>query len=417
MTNRELLLREISSCFGLLPRETWGDDLEVGIEQLCHRHEISADELIVRAQGNAVMLRDLAGHLTVEESYFLRDSAQFAALAEHVERALPHLQPDQQLTILSAGCARGEEPYSVAITLRERFGRSVQRRTRIIASDLNGMAIAAARRGVYSPWSFRDVPERIISRYFIQADGDSFRVCPEIRQAVTFKHLALPDHLRLLGPGSIDVALFRNVAIYLDQPTLQRIYEGFATVIKNSGRLILAPADARPPAGLFKQDRGNVCILVRTEQTAEPPVPAHPRPVAAPRPPILPAPAAGPTPAQARALAHQGRYEEALRVATRIIERGPSDKLGYLLRGEIALSARCYEQAVVDLRRALFLDPQALIGRYLYAQALRFNGRDRQALIQIRELKGMLEQAPEETVLEDGQTTAGSLLRTISFWS
>lgn len=386
------------------------------MKQLCHRLDISKEELIVRAPGNVVLLRELAGYLTVEESYFLRDRAQFDALAEHIGQALPDLQPEQQLTILSAGCARGEEAYSVVITLWERFGRSVRHKVQIIGCDLNGMAIAAARRGVYSSWSFRDVPTPIISRYFIPHGHGSFQLRPEILHAVTFKHLALLDQVRLLAPDSISVILFRNVAIYLDQRTLQTIYEGFARIIKTDGRLILAPADTRPPAGLFKQDRAHLCIFACAASAARQSSPVPPRPLAVPRPPILPAPAAGPTPAQALALTSQGRFDEALRVATRIIERSPSEQAGYLLRGEIALSARHYQQAVADLRRAIFLNPQVLIGRYLYAQALDLNGRTKQAQIQIRELHQMLEQAPESTLLEDGKTTAGSLLRTISFF-
>jgi tetratricopeptide (TPR) repeat protein len=112
----------------------------------------------------------------------------------------------------------------------------------------------------------------------------------------------------------------------------------------------------------------------------------------------------------------RGRYDEALQVADRIIESGPADTSGYLLRGKISLSANRFEQAVSDLRRALFLDPEALVGRYWYALALNLAGRTRQSQIQIRSLTRALELTPSDVVLEDGKTTAGELLQAAGFW-
>jgi chemotaxis protein methyltransferase CheR len=416
MDDRDLMLSEIATRFGLLPKASWSADFDYAIDRLCERYCLGSDELRTRLRTNRLLQRELAGYLTVEESYFLRDSEQFEIFADHIEQQLVGERPAQKLVVWSAGCACGEEPYSAAITLWERFRGAISYRVEILASDLNGTAIAAAKRGVYSPWSFRDVPAHIIRQYFEPAGGNSLQVSSRIRDSVRFMHMALLEHLCLIPSASLNVVFFRNVAIYLKDSALDEVYEGFARVIKDGGLLILAPADTLPPGDSFEKLKRRGCIFVRRrpgaarqEATSAPVVVARKR---------MDDPAKGAELSQVQALAleSQGCFDEALQVATGIIERSPSQAAGFLLRGKISLSAMYYKQAVADLRRALFLNPEALVGRYWYAQALKLAGQTKQSVIQIRELTSQLAETPADTVLEDGKTTAAGLLKIVGVW-
>jgi chemotaxis protein methyltransferase CheR len=416
MNDRELLLSEIASRFGLLPKASWSADFEYAIDQLCERYCLGNDELHSRLRSNRLLQRELAGYLTVEESYFLRDSKQFEIFADHIEHQLVGERPSQKLVVWSAGCACGEEPYSAAITLWERFRGAISYRVEILASDLNGAAIAAAKRGVYSPWSFRDVPAHIIRQYFESAGGNSLQVASRIRDSVRFMHMALLEHLCLIPSASLNVVFFRNVAIYLQESALDKVYEGFARVIKDGGLLILAPADTLPPADSFEKLKRRGCVFVRRR-------PGAARQTIALQPAAVaslgsdgPAQETELTQVRALTLESQGRFDEALQVATRIIESSPSQATGFLLRGKISLSAMHYKQAVADLRRALFLNPEALVGRYWYAQALKLAGQTKKSVIQLRELTSQLAETSADTVLDDGKTTAAGLLKIVAVW-
>ncbi len=414
MSSRDSLLREISARFGLLPRDSWGTDLEQALVNIARRFDCSADDVVQRVASSPQLLRELAGCLTVQESFLLRNPEQFEMLAEYVSE-LRQQQPQRQVMIWSAGCSSGEEPYSAAIALRERLGEPLAEAVEIVASDLNSSAIATAITGIYSRWSLRETSAAVRQRHLVALNGGKqHQVRPQIRTMVRFEILALQEHLRFLPPDRIDAILFRNVAIYLDPDALQRIFDGFARVIRPGGLLIMAPTDPAPPRQLFAASTSHPSVFERFRPTptiaavATPPIPLA-------RPYSPPAAALSATD-MAMALGNQGRLDEALTAVSQAVEGAPGGRDGYLMRGKIQLAALRYEQAVADLRRALFLDPESYVGRFWYVQALHLAGKIRQAMTQVRLLVGQLEVIPGSTVLEDGRTTAGELLQATRFW-
>ncbi|HSY27244.1 MAG TPA: CheR family methyltransferase, partial [Burkholderiaceae bacterium] len=135
-------------------------------------------------------IQSLARDLTVTETYFLRNIAQFNAYAE---TALPQRlavrdskgDGRRKVEVLSAGCASGEEPYSLAITIREHCPYAVDS-VAISALDLNPAMLQKARRARYSNWSLRDISDEMKKRWFI-VDGDSYNLCESIKKTVTFE--------------------------------------------------------------------------------------------------------------------------------------------------------------------------------------------------------------------------------------
>ena len=139
-------------------------------------------------------LRGLVSRLTVGETYFFRNRGQFDALRDQI---LPEIikrrrGKQQCLRIWSAGCSTGEEPYSLAILVRELLADIDDWKIHLLATDINEDALAAAREGIYRNWSFREVEDHYRRHYFTP-DGAVSRIRPEVQSMVTFRYLNLVD--------------------------------------------------------------------------------------------------------------------------------------------------------------------------------------------------------------------------------
>ncbi len=148
--------------------------------------------------------------LAIGETYFFRDRAHFQLLRSHILPALMiQRRQTQTLNIWSAGCATGEEVYSLAILLYEFLPDAADWNVRLIGTDVNARALEIARRAVYRPWSFRHT-EPALMRYFTPVEG-GMQLKPFIRDRVTFRHGNLFG-----GPPlpRFDIILCRNVLLY-----------------------------------------------------------------------------------------------------------------------------------------------------------------------------------------------------------
>ena len=186
----------------------------------------------------------LIDELTTNETYFLRERGQLNALVaeilpEWVERRRRHGGP---VSIWSAGCSSGEEPYSIVILARE-AGFEPGRHFRVYASDVSRRVLQAARRGVYRTGAFRETEEALRKKYFVEKDG-AWRISDDVKRHVVFTraNLVEPDKSWVLGP--MDVILCRNVIMYFDAPTRRRVVTSFAEKLNAGGYLLLGHAES-----------------------------------------------------------------------------------------------------------------------------------------------------------------------------
>ena len=194
-------------------------------------------------------LRGLISRLTVGETYFFRNRGQFGALREQI---LPELirrrrGRNQHLRIWSAGCSTGEEPYSLAIVLRELLADFDDWRIHLLATDINEDALAAAREGLYRNWSFREVEERYRRQYFT-LEGECSRIRPEIRSMVSFRYHNLADvcfPTSANGTNDLDLILCRNVMIYFPRGLCQEITRRFFSCLEEQGTLLVGHSEHR----------------------------------------------------------------------------------------------------------------------------------------------------------------------------
>ncbi|HET9934371.1 MAG TPA: CheR family methyltransferase, partial [Polyangiaceae bacterium] len=174
-------------------------------------------------------LAALAQFLTVPETFFFRGEEQFRVLIDaSTAKVAEH---GRALRLLSAGCASGEEPYSLAIALREAL-RSIQDwNISIDAFDVNPSMIDAAKRGSYGRWSLRATPDLLKQRYF-RAEDRTFEVDRGVKAMVRFECKNLADPASLRAEGAYDAIFCRNVLMYFDLEVARRIIRSFEKALK-----------------------------------------------------------------------------------------------------------------------------------------------------------------------------------------
>jgi chemotaxis protein methyltransferase CheR len=185
----------------------------------------------------------LVDTLTINVSKFFRNPETFACVAAKV---LPELWSAKSplIRIWSAGCATGEEAYSLAVLCREHAlaerNEAGLDRLRIVASDLDREAVESASRGRYPTAAFADTPPAVIERYFPMENG-LHTVSPEIRNLVTFEQR---DVLDGTGPGGrLQMIVCRNVIIYFKRDTQERLFERFQELLLPGGFLVLGKVE------------------------------------------------------------------------------------------------------------------------------------------------------------------------------
>lgn len=204
----------------------------------------TVDELVdqVRQNPNGPLHARVVEALVTTETSFFRDVHPFSALEEHVIPALAaSRRRERRLNLWSAACSSGQEPYSLAMLLRERFPSLAGWSVRILASDLSAEMIDRASAGTYSQLEInRGVPSRLLVKYFQRA-GVMWQVSEEIRGMVELRQINLA---RLFPPlPRMDLVLLRNVLIYFDEGSRRDILERVARQMCGDGFLVVGGAE------------------------------------------------------------------------------------------------------------------------------------------------------------------------------
>lgn len=186
----------------------------------------------------------LAEQLTVNETFFFRNADNFRALTGHVlpERLRARGQA-RTLRILSAGCASGEEPYSLAMMVREALPDLHRWDVKIVGVDLNPSMLTRATEGRYSPWSLRATTDEMRLRYF-RPEGKDFILAPEVRAMVDFEEGNLAeDHAVLWQREHYDLIFCRNVVMYFTPAVMRAVLGRAGQALLPGGFLFLGHAE------------------------------------------------------------------------------------------------------------------------------------------------------------------------------
>ncbi|HEY6641036.1 protein-glutamate O-methyltransferase CheR [Povalibacter sp.] len=191
-------------------------------------------------------LVDLINALTTNVTAFFRENHHFEALASYmIPEALKRNLDSRRLRIWSAGCSSGEEPYCLAMVLTEVMPPGIRWDTKILATDIDSEVIAFAQRGIYPLDRLEAVPQERLRRCFrkgVGANAGQALVQPDIARLITFRTLNLMQNWPVSGP--FDVIFCRNVMIYFDQPTRERMVSRFAALLAPDGYLCLGHSES-----------------------------------------------------------------------------------------------------------------------------------------------------------------------------
>jgi chemotaxis protein methyltransferase CheR len=353
-------------------------------------------------RGDPEAVAELVEAAVVGETYFFRDPEQLSALSRLAFRAAP---PSEPLRIWCAGCATGEEAYSIAAALLE-AGRAPGA-DRILATDVSRRALETARAGAYGGWSVRR-PLGAGEGRWLRPRGDGYEVRPEARAAVEFRvhNLLLPA-----PPGPFDVVLCRNVLIYFDPALAREVLARVAASLRPGGWLALAPAELGLAAGLPLEPHreAGAHLLRRSEGSAAKAPGARAAPLSPP-PPLPPAAPPRGRPEERCALPAR---PEPPRAAPQAVAGDPAAlefvRLAYAaeVRGDL-------EGAIDGLRRALYLEPDLALAHAslvpLYRRAGMAADAERARRNALRALEGVDDRA---ALPGAGAFTAGALRRAL----
>ncbi|MGE5756614.1 MAG: CheR family methyltransferase [Planctomycetaceae bacterium] len=220
--------------------------VELAIRRAMARARVSDPaRYLDRIKHDDALLDDLIGALTIGETYFFREPAQFRFIRDVI---LPELQrtrgAEHTIRVWSAGCASGEEAYSLAMLFDE---EGLSGRIHLLATDISRAALAKARPAIYSAWSLRG-EGAAAARPYLSRVGDRNVVDPSIRTRVSFEYLNLALDLYpsyASGTWGMDLILCRNVLIYFDRATVRNVAGRLYASLAEGGWLITASSD--PP--------------------------------------------------------------------------------------------------------------------------------------------------------------------------
>ena len=316
-------------------------------------------------------LRALIEEVVVPESWFFRDERPFEYLHQVATEGWVFQPSRDPLRILSIPCSRGEEPYSIAMTLdmtglpRERF--------RIDGVDISRLAIDQAEKGLYPANAFRSRNLAFRDRYF-EAEKESFQLRPEIRSLVQFHEGNLLDDPQL--ERHYDIIFCRNLLIYFDREARAKAVAHLTAQLVPHGLLFLGHAEGLGLLGPEYRSIGGagtfafewIGAMAKTTPNPKaafapwvPKTPSIPQwiPTLVPRSEAIPSPAQADAPLtldDARVLADQGRGEEAAKLCDALIARnGPSAEAFYLL-GLVRQALRDRNEAERCFEKAVYLD-------------------------------------------------------------
>ena len=212
---------------------------------VARRHAIATlGELVGKIKANEMspLAMEVVKAMTTNETFFFRDKVPFDHIRETILPALITARArEKRIRIWCTAASTGQEPYSIAMILREFNAQLAGYRTEIIATNISGEVLARAKAGIYSQFEVqRGLPIQQLVKYFSQV-GETWQIAPEIRAMVQFRPLNLLKDFSALG--TFDLVFCRNVLIYFDQDTKIQVLNRIVRQMPETGFLALGAAE------------------------------------------------------------------------------------------------------------------------------------------------------------------------------
>ncbi len=193
-------------------------------------------------------LQNLINAVSINETYFFRDSEQLNIFKNHILPTLMNNKSKQgkrELKIWSAACSTGEEVYSLAMIVSDVLGRAmVDWDVEITATDISTSALVSARRGLYDDYALRETKLSYLNKYFEKSGSEKYQVKNEIKKLINFGQINLVNTLSTRRIINMDCIFCRNIIMYLDMESRRRVIENmYRSLNQNDGYLFLGQAE------------------------------------------------------------------------------------------------------------------------------------------------------------------------------
>jgi chemotaxis protein methyltransferase CheR len=190
-------------------------------------------------------LLELINAITTNLTSFFRENHHFEYLEQTVfPELIASRNNNRRIRIWSAGCSTGEEPYSIAMMVRECFPSGQGWDVKILATDIDSNVLAKAAAGVYAEDRVSGLPTQRVKKWFRKGSGEqagTVKVSPELQSLISFKQLNLMNPWPMKGP--FDIIFCRNVVIYFDKPTQKVLFGRYADLMADDGHLFVGHSE------------------------------------------------------------------------------------------------------------------------------------------------------------------------------
>ncbi len=418
---------------------------------------------------NKEQIKILASHLTVSETYFWREPHVFSALTDCI---LPRLikkkkKGDKSIRIWSIGCSTGEEPYSLAIALHKTVPEIKDWNISILATDINPKALEKARSGIYGPWSFRNTPEAIKNKYFLSLQDRKYEIIPEIKNMVTFScHSLAGDEIFTSNIHKTDIIFCRNVLMYFTPEWVSKISDNIFNSLTDDGWFVVSSSELSSQVfprftsvnfeGAVLYNKGKNVVAPKLPEyvpidekfqpiTTSPILPLTPSPLH----PFSPLPRSAdaesplcfdlllstsptmalareqplPTPKESsaskifaiRLLANQGYLAEALTLCNEAIESEKLVSVFYFVRASIHQEMDRSCEAIDSLKRAIYIDPDYVMGHFTLGNLFNQQGNTRNAKRHFKNVLDLLDKCTNDDSPPESEGLSVKYIREIIF--
>jgi len=422
-------------------------EIETKIFQTISEHEI---ELINNCNHTPELLQKVINRITIGESSFFRNGPHFEALVNFV---LPDIfanrELDKRIKIWCAGCSIGQEPYSIAITLKSKFPEIDRWKWVVVATDINTEYLEKAKQGIYHPLEMRGVNASVLASYFEKHADGMYRINDQIRERVVFEQFNLLDFpYQSATRENHDLVFCRNVLIYFNLPTANRVVREIAATIRPGGYLFVGHSESyseteslkicltndtyyyrrdmpsrrvpsqRPARTSFLliPGTGNRSIAPPANYRAARPRSSSLRPVSG-NTRTKPTPKINSIPPERKKIAdlskllkkvsnyaNQGKLEKAETLLVEVAEgAGKLDPRVYFLIGVIANQKNETEKAIRNMKRAVFLDRDFALGHFYLAIIDERENKRESAKKHFRNVARLLRDLSDDTILDGAQ--------------
>ncbi|MBV5299658.1 MAG: protein-glutamate O-methyltransferase CheR [Rhodoferax sp.] len=200
--------------------------------------------VMLRFQASGDEVQQLTNLMTVNETYFLREEYQFQCLVNSILPEITKRKTDNRsIRIWCIPSSSGEEPYTVALYMMERWPGISKWDVEIISSDIDTGILHKARVGRFSARSVQHVPAAWLARYFVR-QGDEYQICEDLRQSVEFTRVNLAEPGDTRPYRNFDVIFCRNLLIYFDDVSRKAAAETFYDALKPGGYICLGHSES-----------------------------------------------------------------------------------------------------------------------------------------------------------------------------